>query len=170
METRPQRSVAAILLLGRARRTKLAAMRHLVLILCLAACGSKSTPATSPQTTATALPDVPFDELDHDQRAEFMKQKVMPAMESIFKNHDGEEFAEFGCKTCHGKQAEQGHFDMPSPDLPKLNQNDMSKFKPEDIEWMSKEVKPAMAKLLGRPEYSEENPKGFGCAGCHIVE
>jgi hypothetical protein len=155
-----------------ARGSMLAAMtKHAVMILVLAACGGKSATSTSPTDTATAvLPDVPFDELDHDQKAEFMKQKVVPAMEPIFKGHDPQEFAEFGCVTCHGEQAKQGHFDMPSTDLPKLNFADMSKFKPEDIEWMQKEVKPTMAKLLGRPEYTPETPTGFGCQNCHTTE
>lgn len=147
-------------------------MKYLVCLLLIAACGPKSAPATTTtgEAATPALPDVPFDELEHDQKIVFMKQKVMPAMEPIFKNHDAQEFADFGCKTCHGAQAEQGHFDMPSTDLPKLNFKDMSEFKPADIEWMSKEVKPTMAKLLSRPEYTPENPTGFGCQNCHTTE
>jgi hypothetical protein len=101
-----------------------------------------------------------------------MKQKVVPAMKPIFQNHDPKGYAEFGCKTCHGEQAMQGHFDMPNPDLPKLNFKDqaaMAKFKKEDLEWMAKEVKPEMAKLLSLPEFTPENPKGFGCTGCHTT-
>ena len=41
-----------------------------------------------------ALPDLPFDKLEHDQRIEFMKQKVMPVMKPIFQNHDAKDFAE----------------------------------------------------------------------------
>lgn len=142
-----------------------------ILFVAAAACGGKSSSSTTPaEPAAVALPDKPFDELDHDQKIEFMKQKVMPAMAPVFKNHDAEEFAEFGCKTCHGPQAEQGHFDMPSTELPKLNFNDMSQWKKEDLDWMGNEVKPTMAKLLSRPEYSEENPTGFGCPACHVVE
>jgi mono/diheme cytochrome c family protein len=155
----------------------LAAMKFacvLLLVPALAACGSKSSSATSPQAdnAKVVLPDVPFDQLDQDQRVEFMKQKVVPAMEPVFKNHDPKEYAEFGCQTCHGKQAAQGHFDMPTTDIPKLSFKDMSKFKPEDLEWMGKEVKPAMAKLLGRPEFDPEkpDPKAFGCQNCHTVE
>lgn len=148
-------------------------MKYLALILFVAACGSKA-PATSTtaQPTATALPDLPFEQLDHEQRAEFMKQKVMPAMEPIFKNHNPDKFAEFTCVTCHGKQAKDGHFDMPSTELPKLNFKDTSKFKKEDLEWMSTQVKPEMAKLLGLPEFDPANPdpKAFGCQNCHVIE
>jgi hypothetical protein len=34
---------------------------------------------------------------------------------------------------------------------------------------MGKDVKPTMAKLLQTPEYTAENPKGFGCNGCHVM-
>jgi hypothetical protein len=151
-------------------------MKRLACLLLAAACGSSSTSSTSTTTMPPAepavavLPDVPFEQLDHDQRAEFMKQKVMPVMEPIFKNHDPKEFAEFSCKTCHGKQAEQGHFDMPSIDLPKLDFKDMSKWDKADLEWMSKEVKPTMAKLLSLAEYAPENPSGFGCQSCHTTQ
>jgi hypothetical protein len=77
------------------------------------------------------------------------------------------------CVTCHGEQAKQGHFDMPSPDLPKLLFKDkaaMAKFKKEDLEWMAKEVKPTMAKLLSQPEFTPDNPKGIGCQNCHTTE
>ncbi|HMG24924.1 MAG TPA: hypothetical protein VK607_26490 [Kofleriaceae bacterium] len=141
--------------------------------LLLAACGSKPASTTTPKEgegATVALPDAPFDDLDHDQRIEFMKQKVVPAMKPIYQNHDAKDFAQFGCVTCHGAQAKEGHFDMPNPKLPKLNFNDMSKFKKEDIEWMEKEVLPTMAKILGQPMYSKDNPKGFGCLECHTLE
>ena len=146
-------------------------------ILVLAACGSKPAAPTTPKegegnggAATVTLPDVPFADLDHDQRIAFMKQKVVPVMKPVYQNHDAKDFAQFGCKTCHGEQAKQGHFDMPNPKLPKLNFNDMSKFKKEDIEWMEKEVLPTMAKILGQPLYSKDNPKGFGCLECHTLE
>lgn len=145
-------------------------------VILAAACGSKPPTTTAPTAkegdggAAVALPDVPFDKLDHDQRIAFMKQKVMPAMKPLFQNHDPKNFAGFGCVTCHGEQAKEGHFDMPNPKLPKLNFNDMSKFKKEDLEWMNKQVEPTMAKVLDQPLYSKENPKGFGCLACHTLE
>lgn len=156
------------------------------LSLVLAACGSSpqstttptdpSTP-TNPQEGASSgsaatvvLPDVPFADLDQDQRKAFMKQKVMPMMKPIFQNHDAKNFAKFGCNTCHGEQVKQGHFDMPNPKLPKLDFNDLSEFKKADLEWMGKEVMPTMGKILNLPLYSKDNPKGFGCLACHTVK
>ena len=150
----------------------LAAFASLVLAT---ACGSKA-----PATTTTAgggggsagsatpvLPDVPFEKLDHDQQIQFMKEVVVPTMGPLFQAHDPKEFAEFGCKTCHGPGAEKGEYDMPNPGLPKLNFADMSKHKKEDVEWMSTVIKPQMAKLLREPVSTPENPKGFGCLHCH---
>lgn len=143
-------------------------MKALIALVLLAACGS-APPATTtpPPTTTTALADVAFDKLDHDQKIEFMKQKVVPAMKPLFQNHDATKFAEFGCKTCHGKDPEAAKFKMPNGDLPKLDFGDMSKFKPADIEWMKNDIMPTMAKTLGLPPHSADNPTGFGCLGCH---
>ena len=150
-------------------------MKLLVAVVLFAAgCGAKSpgpaAPTQAEPTASVALPDLPFDKLDHDQRIEFMKQKVIPAMKPVFQRHDPKGFADFGCQTCHGPEAKDGHFDMPNPRLPKLNFGDMSKFSKEDIEWMGKEVLPTMAQVLGEPVHSKENPKGFGCLHCHTQE
>lgn len=138
-----------------------------LLLVVLVSCGSKQTPSSA---AGTQLPDVPFEQLNHEQQIEFMKTKVVPTMEPIFKNHDPEEFADFSCKTCHGDGAEKGEFHMPNPELPKLNFADLSKWKKEDLEWMGKVVKPTMAKLLGETEATQENPEGFGCLHCHTQE
>ena len=147
-----------------------------IALLVLAACGSKPPPPTTPPPpVATAvLPDVPFDQLDPEQQVQFMKQKVVPAMKPMFQNHDGKKFAEFGCKTCHGKQVDDGHYDMPNAELPKLVFKEFkagtSKFAKADVEWMAKEVKPTMAKLLQLPEFTPDRPNGFACNACHPTE
>jgi hypothetical protein len=145
-------------------------------LLVLAACGSKASTSTTPggdkggTDVAPVLPDVPFEKLDHDQKIQFMKEKVVPTMGPLFKEHDAKKFAEFGCKTCHGAGAEKGEFDMPNGALPKLNFKDMSKFKKEDLEWMGKVIKPQMAQLLKQPEMTAEVHEGFGCLNCHTAE
>jgi len=142
-----------------------------------AACGSKTpVETTTPAggggegSAVAALPDVPFEELNHDQRIQYMKEVVTPAMAPLFQAHDAQKFAEFGCKTCHGPGAEKGEFHMPNPELPKLGPATKDKHKPEDLEWMGKVIKPKMAELLKEPEWTPENPKGFGCMECHTEE
>lgn len=132
-----------------------------LLLAAVAACGPK------PEPVSPALPDVPFEQLDHDQKIQFMKEVVVPQMRSLFESHDPEEFANFGCKTCHGPDADRGHYHMPSDELPKLNFSNMSEFEQRDIDFMQIEVKPLMARLLQEPEHSPENPRGFGCLHCH---
>ena len=110
------------------------------------------------------------DDMSTKDKAAFMKAKVMPEMGTVFKAHDATKYANFSCKTCHGEQAKDGHFDMPNPKLPKLDFNDLSEFKKEDLEWMGKEVMPAMGKVLNLPLYSKDNPKGFGCLACHTLK
>jgi len=143
-------------------------------VFAAAACGSKAPAPSAPKpdegSAAMVLPDVPFETLQHEQQVAFMKQKVMPVMKPLFQNHNPKAFAEFGCVTCHGAGAKEGHFDMPNPKLPKLNFGDMSKFKKEDVEWMGKEIMPTMGKILNLPLYSKDNPTGFGCLACHTQE
>jgi hypothetical protein len=131
------------------------------LLLAVVACGPKSDPATP------VLPDVPFEQFDHQQKIQFMKQVVVPTIGPMFQSHDPDRYAKFGCKTCHGSDVDRDEYHMPSDDLPRLNFSDMSKYKERDIEFMKNEIKPTMAKLLKEPEHSEENPRGFGCLHCH---
>lgn len=110
-----------------------------------------------------------FDKLSHDDKVKFMKEKVVPEMKVTFQKFDAKKYKDFGCKTCHGKHAKENKFKMPTADLPKLDFAALKagKQKPKVAEWMGKVVKPEMAKLLQMPEYTEQNPKGFGCLQCH---
>jgi len=153
----------------------------LALGLVVGACGgTTATPTTATATPAgggeavAVLPDVPFAQLDHAQRVDFMKQQVVPAMKPIFQQHDATRYAEFGCATCHGVQADAGHYDMPNADLTKIGRSQAfyAKFKPADLQWMGGQVLPKMAELLGRQaSFTEPDPRdAFGCAGCHTFD
>jgi len=111
---------------------------------------------------------VEFEKLSHDDKVKFMKTKVMPVMKAAFQKFDAKEYANFGCKTCHGKDPQKSKYEMPTPDLPKL---DWAKIKAgedkEAVEFMEHTVKPEMAKILGLPEMTKDNPKGFACLNCH---
>jgi len=110
-----------------------------------------------------------FDKLTHDEKVDFMKKKVMPTMKPLFVKFDGKKFANFNCKTCHGKDADKRKFKMPNPGLPKLDFAALKAGKqaPKMAKFMGETVKPEMAKLLQQPEFTEQNPKGFGCLECH---
>ena len=61
---------------------------------------------------------------------------------------------------------------MPTPDLPSSTsmRSRPARKTPKVVEFMSKTVKPEMAKLLNQPEMNESNPKGFGCLECHTLK
>jgi hypothetical protein len=61
---------------------------------------------------------------------------------------------------------------MPSPDVAALDFAALKagKQKPKMAQWMGEVVKPEMAKLLKESEYTEANPKGFGCLECHTMK
>ena len=160
---------------------KLLGLTLLASLTFAAACGSKS-PAPAAPTGGNAAAeggddvavpaDLAFDDMNQDQKKSFMRHTVMPAMKAKFQAFDGTKYAEFGCKTCHGAGAEDGSYEMPNGDLPKLDFANMDKLdadKQKIAEFMGTEVKPTMAALLKQPEYTPENPKGFGCLECHTM-
>lgn len=132
-----------------------------------AGAGSGSAAGSAPATGA-----VHFDKLSHDDKIKFMKTKVNPAMKAAFQKFDPEDYATFGCKTCHGKNPQKVKYEMPNPDLKPLDFAAIKAGKedPKMIEFMSKVVKPGMAKILGEEEMTESNPKGFGCLACHTMK
>jgi len=125
--------------------------------------------AGSGSDTATEEPKSEFDKLSHDDKIKFMKTKVMPVMKPIFQKFDPKEYANFGCKTCHGKDPQKSKYKMPNPDLKPLDFAAIKagKEEPKMVEFMSKTVKPEMAKIFGVAEMSQTEPKGFGCLNCH---
>jgi len=98
-----------------------------------------------------------------------MKTKVMPAMKAAFQKFDPKEYANFTCKTCHGKDPQGSKHKMPTKDLPALDFAALKKGEDaKEAKFMADVVKPEMAKLLGEPEMNETNPEGFGCLDCHM--
>jgi hypothetical protein len=112
-----------------------------------------------------------FDKLTHEEQADYMKKTVLPTMKPIFQKFDAKHYANFDCKTCHGKDEKKNKFKMPTPDLPKLDFEALKagKQKPTIAKWMGEEVEPNMAKLLHMPVYDPKapDPSQFGCLGCH---
>ena len=110
-----------------------------------------------------------FDKLTHEEKMDFMKKHVVPTLKPLFQDFDKKKYANFGCKTCHGKDPAKAKYKMPNPALPKLDFVALKAGKqaPKVAEFMTKVVKPQMAKLLQQPEMSETNMKGFGCLECH---
>lgn len=141
---------------------------------------SSAEPAEQPAAEASAsgeaapeLPPAPetwSDDLSHEQKAAFMVERVMPAMQPVFA-----QAPEFNCATCHGKaQVESKHFEHPNEALPRLTfeKGAITSFKtnPEVSKFMAEKVLPAMAQVMGKPMMSKDEPNGMGCNGCHAVD
>lgn len=144
------------------------------------ACASSTPEAQTPEEGAptaaaeegkavTAVPEKWSKDMTKEQQIAYMKEKIMPAMAPVFKEHDAEEFANFGCETCHGPE-----YKTPTEYLPALTLKDgnLTCFTedPEDSKWMAEKVLPAMAAAMGMEPYNPETHQGFGCGGCHAIE
>jgi hypothetical protein len=121
----------------------------------LVACGSPARVPVVPERAVEVLPDVPFADLDREQRIQLMKTHVVPAMTPVFQRHEPTKFAVVDCKTCHA----EGNWQMPNAELPQLDLSDLGEFDPRDVEWMKTEVIPAMRGVLRDPE--------LRCGRCH---
>ena len=149
------------------------------LVVVLAACGSSpKTTTTTQEGPVVGPPQVAWKDMTVEQKGRYMDKVVTPRMKELFVAFDAKEFAEFGCKTCHGEEAiKTKKFEMPNPGLFQLPATkegfgELAQEKPEYMKFMATQVKPEMAKLLGVEEFDPENPKEgtFGCMACHAVE
>lgn len=114
------------------------------------ACSAPSTPAP---VAVPVLPDVPFAQLDREQRIQFMKERVVPEMTPLFRAYDARRYATITCTTCHGDTT----YVMPNPAL--RVHDDRARHDPRAIEWMTKTITPAMARLIDRE---------IDCMRCHV--
>jgi hypothetical protein len=125
-------------------------------------------------------PEVAWKAMTYPQQKAFMRAAVMPKMKPIFQAFDGDKFKKFTCETCHGKDAADRKYKMPSPDihpLPSTPQAFEAKMKaeptwPKWTKFMSGEVEPAVAGLLALPVFDPKKPVegAFGCVACHKLE
>ncbi|HEX2735989.1 MAG TPA: hypothetical protein VHM70_30520 [Polyangiaceae bacterium] len=126
---------------------------------------ASSAPAAQP----VQLPDHWQADMSDEQKAEFMKQRVVPAMAPVFKEADPVRYANFDCKTCHGPE-----FKDPKEFLPHLTVqgNQLTAFTedPDMAKFMAEKVTPAMVHALGVEPFDPATMKGFGCGGCHTVD
>ena len=138
-------------------------------LVALGACGGSRKGAEGAYDPKT---ETPWKKMSREQRMDWMALAVFPKMRQLFLEQDSEKYADFACQTCHGAQMERVDFKMPN-DLFALEPGDtLAKAKEYDektTDFMLGGVVPEMAKLLDMNAYTQENPTGFGCAGCHPV-
>jgi hypothetical protein len=147
---------------------------RLAALLLVASCHVERAKPPSP---VPGPPELAWKQMTHAQRADYMDAVVVPKMKPLFQELDPKLFADFGCKTCHGKGVDNEKFDMPNPDLFVLpgtpaGMMPIVKTKGRWVEVMTKRIKPTMAGLLGLQKFDPEHaqPDAFGCQSCHVVD
>ena len=141
---------------------------------------AKAAPAPAPAPSAEAVAagkKIDWATMDEKAKKKYMKTTVLPTMKKLFVAFDKKHYSAMNCATCHGKDAEAKKFKMPSAALPKLpGPTDRAGFmalaekNPDVVTFMGTQVKPTMAALLGKTEWSPTTPDGFGCYGCHTKD
>jgi hypothetical protein len=143
----------------------------------LAACGGSQPAAEAPAGPGAApAAEVPGgaglvwkDDMPTKEKAEFMKQKVLPAMSKTFQEYDAKKYEKFSCKTCHGPEMKPKPVDA----LPELHFKDgkltEADTNPDIVKFMHEKVAPQMADIFGKKPYDPATKEGFGCNGCHKV-
>ncbi len=144
------------------------AMRLLLPLLLLCACvTAPPEPRDDDDDTPWVAPG-PWADLSHVERIEYMENVVEPAMRELFQEFDADEFADFGCETCHGDDASDIEYELPNGVTPLDLPLDMSDPVNQDFgPFMDDVVKPEMAALIDEQPF----PQGtFGCFACHERE
>jgi hypothetical protein len=168
-----------------------AALAVPLLLAAASAAAPDAAPAKPPAPAAGAAaapagekvvgpPEVAWKDMTKEQKGKYMKAVVNPKMKVAFQKYDPEEFKKFGCATCHGKEAKAKEFKMPNPDIHPLPGTPeafqaMMKQKPSWEKWtkfMSGEVVPQMAAMLGKPafDFKKPDPAAFSCQACHTLK
>lgn len=111
-------------------------------------------------------PEQPWSEMSHEDKEMDMVARFHPIFREIFIEHDAEEYAEFGCESCHGDDMRERDFAMPSAHLPTVampgtpEYAQMAAEHPNGTRFMEEVVTPAMQTMLGMGAT-------FTCNGCH---
>ncbi len=166
----------------------------LVLALSWVGCGAPRAPEAAsashvePTAAAPAEPAPAetaeaksWDRLNLQERGAYMANVVLPKMSEAFAEFSPAEYGgkeenqepKFSCETCHGENRKAVKFRMPNTLRPLSAPNPIPAAMEYDAhvtQFMQQKVVPLMAKLLGKAPASAENPKGFGCFGCHQKE
>jgi len=145
------------------------------LIVLATACGGSTTEEEGTVDTTTGgetdATNIAWADMTPEQRGAYMRDTVVPTMAPLFQAVDAERYAEFDCRTCHGENARDVHFQMPNgvhplnpTDIPAVFQSD----EPMD-QLMTQSVWPRMAELLGEEQFDPETGAGFSCMNCHAT-
>jgi hypothetical protein len=132
------------------------------------------------QSKPVGPPEVAWKNMNFQQKKTYMKEAVLPGMKPVFQGFDKKKFKTFNCATCHGDDGADRKYKMPSNGihpLPGTPAAFEAKLKaeptwPKWTEFMTKQVEPAMGKLLDIPVFDPKKPAEgtLSCANCHKLE
>jgi len=110
----------------------------------------------------------PWADLSYVERIAYMENIVEPTMREHFQDFDPDGFADFGCDTCHGDDANDVDYELPNGVTPISFPLDVSEPGRQEFEdFMDEVVKPEMAALVDQQPF----PQGeFSCFSCHERE
>jgi hypothetical protein len=101
-----------------------------------------------------------------------MTWQVLPTMARLFQRFRERPYADLSCRSCHGEDAERVQYKMPNG-LPLLDPRHLPDAYANDpkearmAKFMTEEVTPQMAQILGVPPYDKLTNQGFSCFNCH---
>ena len=157
---------------GKQRNNRLQAYFRGVLLLMAAAvigagCYPKAVGPPGPRGSPLTWPEMTF-----SQRQAHMRKEVLPRAAKLFGEWRPQRFANVGCGLCHALEGENGDFNMPTSDLPRLSGAlllgpELEKH-PETTRLKLDRLVPMMSGALGLKSFSIITRKGFGCYSCHL--
>ncbi len=120
-------------------------------------------------TASAASGAAAWGSMSHEQKMDYMQNTVMPEMRRMFQEFDGQRFANFSCRTCHGENPQAVNWHMPNGIAPLDPSTIPAMFASQDRMhvFMTQRLWPRMTALLGKQPYNPETHQGFGCMGCH---
>jgi hypothetical protein len=137
----------------------------------LSGCGAPR-PASHSPPPASASADDEWAGSSWEDRHDTMTFLVLPSMARLFQRFDGARYPDLTCRRCHGADAETVNYAMPHglsaldpAHLPKPSDADPRTAKV--AKFMTEEVTPQMADLLGVRPYDPATGRGFSCFNCH---
>jgi hypothetical protein len=137
-------------------------VRRLALLVPMgaAACAAHAPATPSAAAVPAAAHRDAWAPLTWEDRHSEMTFRVLPNMARLFQQHDRTPAPDLTCRSCHGEDAEQVAYAMPHG-LPALDPRHMPDRRDERVRFMTDEVTPRMADMLGIDR------EDFTCFGCH---
>lgn len=118
-------------------------------------------------------PDKAWADMSYDEREWYMIGKVHPIMRQVFQTMDAAKYEgiKFECAPCHGENAKEKKYKMPSDHLSPIPAFDSSEYaemrSSRIVKFMEQRVTPVMAQIMGEPAFDPATKQGFSCHECH---